>query len=62
MANVHTVSVDFLHILEPMGVEARIIQYKRKFALFICINLCLTNRYYHNEKTISYAICCNSNK
>ena len=29
MANVHTVSVDFLHILETMGVEARIYQYNQ---------------------------------
>ena len=29
IANVHTVSVDFLHILEYMGVEARIYQYDK---------------------------------
>lgn len=37
MANVHTMSVDFLRILAYMGVEARIIQYKWKFALFACM-------------------------
>ena len=35
IANVHTMSVDFLSILEYMGVDARITQYKRKFALFV---------------------------
>lgn len=34
IANVHTVSVDFLRILEYMGVEARIGQYKAKVRTF----------------------------
>ena len=32
-----TLCVDFLTILEPMGVDARITRYKRKFALFVYI-------------------------
>ena len=35
IANVHTIGVDFLHILETMGVEARIYQHNRSSHFFI---------------------------
>ena len=41
-ANVHAVSVNFLHILEVMGVQARIYQYNKResshFYFFTNIN------------------------
>ena len=48
MVNVHTIRVDFPHILAYMGVEARIIQYIRKFALFY-YNSCVKSK---NQKNI----------
>jgi len=39
MANVHIVSVDFLHILAHMGVEARIYQYYKAKVRTFYINI-----------------------
>ena len=56
MANVHTMSVDFLHVLEVMGVEARIAQYDKSESSHFLYTL---NREEKYEKQNHY--CCTIN-